>query len=147
MSFMEIAQIIAKKSKDPSTKVGAIIVDDDNRIISTGYNGFISKNNEKYMTFEKPMKYYLTIHAEMNALLFAKQNLKDKIIYITHSPCAECLKHILQCHINIIYYNELYDKLGENNKEAIKLLILSTKAKVININTNTDYLTELGIVN
>lgn len=145
MSFIELAQVIAKKSKDPSTKVGAVIVDYENRILSTGYNGFVSKNNEKYMTFERPMKYHLTIHAEMNALLFAKQDLTGKIMYITHSPCPECLKHILQCRIRTVYYNELYSKFTQEQKTAISLLILSTGANIINMNTKMDYLFDLGI--
>lgn len=145
MSFIEIAQVIAKKSKDPSTQVGAVIVDSEKRIVSTGYNGFVSGNDEKYMTFERPMKYHLTIHAEMNALLFAKQDLGGKIMYITHSPCSECLKHILQTKIRTVFYNELYNKFTENEKLSIKLLILSTGAKIVNINTKADYLTELGI--
>jgi dCMP deaminase len=145
MSFVEIAQVIAKKSKDPSTKVGAVIVDSENRIVSTGYNGFISKNDEEYMTFERPMKYHLTIHAEMNALLFAKQDLTGKIMYVTHSPCSECLKHILQCRIRKVYYGELYSKFEDEHKEAIRLLVLSTGAKIINVNTHVDYLTELGM--
>lgn len=144
MSFIEIARVIAKKSKDPSTKVGAVIVDSENRIVSTGYNGFVSKNDEKYMTFERPMKYHLTIHAEMNALLFAKQDLTGKIMYVTHSPCSECLKHILQCRVRTVFYAELYNA-DDEHKEAIKRLILSTGAKIININTKADYLTDLGI--
>lgn len=142
--FIEIAKLIATKSKDPSTKVGAVIIDSANRIISTGYNGFVSGNNEKYMTFERPMKYHLTIHAEMNALLFAKQDLTDKIMYITHSPCSECLKHILQCHIKEVYYLELYSKFSDEQKEAIKLLILSTDVKISNIYTQNTYLKDLG---
>lgn len=145
MSFIEIAQVIARKSKDPSTKVGSVIVDSENRIVSTGYNGFVSKNNEEYMTFDRPMKYHLTIHAEMNALLFAKQDLTGKIMYVTHSPCSECLKHILQCRIRTVYYAELYPKHTDDQKEAIKCLILSTGAKIINLNTRADYLTDLGI--
>ncbi len=146
MSFIEIAQVIAKKSKDPSTKVGAIIVDPDNRIVSTGYNGFVSKNNEEYMTFERPTKYHLTIHAEMNALLFAKQDLTGKTMYITHSPCSECLKHILQCQIRTVYYAELYSKFTDDDKDAIRRLILSTGAKVVNIGTKVDYISELELV-
>jgi dCMP deaminase len=145
MSFIEIAKVIGTKSKDPSTKVGAVIVDSENRIISTGYNGFISGNNEKLMTFERPMKYHLTIHAEMNALLFAKQDLTNKIMYVTHSPCSECLKHILQSRIRKVYYSELYSKYTFEQKESIKLMILSTDAKILNITTNVDYLEDLGI--
>src|SRR4051812_29563221 len=113
MSFLEIASVIAKKSKDPSTKVGCIIVDPEKRLVSTGYNGFVSGNDETYMTFERPMKYHLTIHAEMNALLFAQQDLSNTVMYITHSPCSECLKHILQCRIRLVYYSELCSKFTD----------------------------------
>lgn len=143
MSFMEIAKVIASKSKDPSTKVGSVIVDSNNRIISTGYNGFVSKNNESLMTFERPLKYHLTIHAEMNALLFAKQDLYNKIIYITHSPCVECLKHILQCGIRTVYYDKLYSQYENVQIDAINRLIKSTGANVININNNKQYIDDL----
>jgi dCMP deaminase len=144
MYFINIAKAISEKSKDPSTKVGAIIIDKDNRIISTGYNGFVSGNNEGYMTFERPMKYHLTIHAEMNALLFAKQDLTDKIMYVTHSPCVDCLKHILQSKIRLVYYDQLYSKYTISEKEAIERLIKSTDANVININTKNNYIYELN---
>ncbi len=143
MSFMEIAKVIASKSKDPSTKVGSVIVDSNDRIISTGYNGFVSKNNESLMTFERPLKYHLTIHAEMNALLFAKQDLYNKIIYITHSPCVECLKHILQCGIRTVYYDKLYSQYENIQIDAINRLIKSTGANVVNINNNKQYIDDL----
>lgn len=138
-NFMDIAKTISQASKDPSTKVGSVIVDSNQRIVSTGYNGFVSGNDENYMTFDKPMKYGLIIHAEMNALLFARQNVTNNTLFTTHSPCSECLKHILQCGIRKIYYDKLY-VLSEEQKESIRLLILSTGASVVNINNNIDYM-------
>src|SRR6478736_6186451 len=94
--FMTIAKSISLMSKDPSTKVGALLINKhDNRIVSTGYNGFIKNCDETLMTFERPMKYALTIHAELNCILFAKIPLDNTILYITHSPCLYCLKHAL----------------------------------------------------
>lgn len=137
-NFMAIAKTISQASKDPSSKVGAIIVDTNQRIVSTGYNGFVSGNNEVYMTFEKPTKYGLIIHAEMNALLFARQDISNNTLYTTHSPCSECLKHILQCGVRQVYYDKLY-VVSDDQKEYIKLLLLSTGASVTNINTNVGY--------
>ncbi len=148
LKYINIAKQIATFSKDPSTKVGAIIVsNNDNRIISTGYNGFIKDCNESLMTFEKPLKYHLTIHAEMNCLLFAKRDLCDTTLYITHSPCENCLKNILQCSIKTIYYDTLYNKYTEIEIKAINLLINSVKdINIVNINNNKTYLQELGLI-
>lgn len=142
---MKIAKVISEYSKDPSTKVGCVIIDENKRIISTGYNGFIAGNDELFMTFERPMKHYLTIHAEMNALLFAKQDLTNKIMYITHSPCSNCLLHIAQSKIKLIYYENLY--IPKINPElcidAINRIIKSTDIRVINYNTNRHYMEEI----
>ena len=145
--FMNIAQAISFKSKDPSTKVGALIVDKDNRIISTGYNGFVAKCDENFMTQNRPMKYQLVVHAELNALLFAHKAVKGFKLYTTHGPCANCLKHILQAGIREIYYKDagiVRDRGTPEEKEAIIRLINSTKAKVINIDTDVEYVIELA---
>ena len=94
--FLAIAEKISEKSKDPSTKVGCVIVTHDNRSVSWGYNGFIAECTESFMTYEKPMKYALTCHAEMNAIIFARQDLEHCKLFTTHSPCEDCLKYILQ---------------------------------------------------
>jgi dCMP deaminase len=140
-SFIEIAKIISIKSKDPNTKVGAIIVKGD-KIISTGRNGTVAGCDETYMTYERPLKYQLVIHAEINALLFAKTDVSGMTIYITLSPCCDCLKAILQSGIRVIYYSQLYDKYELIHKDAIKLLVISTGAKVINTTNNLDIILE-----
>ena len=63
--FMAIAKLSAMRSKDPSTQVGCVLVTADNKPISFGYNGFIAGCDESYMTFEKPYKDMMSIHAEM----------------------------------------------------------------------------------
>jgi len=144
-SFIEIAKIVAMKSKDPSSKVGAVIVNGD-KIIATGRNGFVAHCEEKYMLFEKPLKYHLTIHAEVNAILHAKQDIAGMTMYTTHSPCPNCLKTILQTGIRTVYYDQLYDKFDEIEKEALRRLILSTGAKVMSVNA-INYLEHLQINN
>ncbi|MDR2760786.1 MAG: hypothetical protein LBB09_02980 [Rickettsiales bacterium] len=138
--FMNIAKEVAKKSKDPSTKVGCVMVDKSNRPISFGYNGFIMGCDESLMTHERPFKDMLTIHAEMNALIFAKRDVEGCKMYVTHASCDNCLKHMLQAGIREIIY-EKFDTAGnfmnENRKFVIGRLIKSTGVIYKNINGKT----------
>jgi dCMP deaminase len=128
--FLHIARSVALKSKDPSTQVGAVIVDEDNRVVSTGYNGFISKCNEKDLSWERPMKYHFVIHEEMNAILYARRDLRGCRMYLTHEPCENCLKHALQAGMKVFYYGQPYDKFTEDQRRAIDQLVKATGAYV-----------------
>ena len=109
--FMEVAKLAAKRSRDESTQVGACIVE-NNKIISTGYNGMprtcddcgLPTNREgKWLD----TKYPYVVHAELNAILNApKTDLSNCKIYVTLYPCCECAKAILQSGIKEIYYLE-----------------------------------------
>lgn len=103
--FMDIAELISTWSKDPSTKVGAVIVDKNRRIISTGYNGFaIGVDDCEERLNDRTLKYPLTLHAEENALSFAKQNLEGCILYVYGlTPCAHCASLIIQSGIKEVY--------------------------------------------
>jgi dCMP deaminase len=133
--FLDLAKTVASASKDPSTKVGAVIVDSNNKIVSTGYNGFVQGCDESLMTFDRPMKYKLIIHAEANALLFSKQNLYGCKIYITDAPCEECLKLILQSGIREVYFSNTgpMGRSTEEQKTAVELLTKATGAKITQI--------------
>ena len=102
--FINIAEQVALKSKDPSTKTGTVIVDEQYRPVSFGYNGFVGGCDENKMSQERPLKYHLVLHAEMNAILFAKRDLRGCILYSFYAPCENCLKHILQVGIKKIIY-------------------------------------------
>lgn len=126
--FINIAYSVAEKSKDPSTKVGAVIVDQDNCPVSFGFNGFIAGCDEEYMTFERPMKYLTILHAEINAILFAKGSLKGCKLYSTQAPCENCLKYIFQSRIIEVYYDKdtvVIERSSQQQKEAIARLIMS----------------------
>lgn len=106
--FMGIAKAVAVKSKDPSSKMGCVIVDPNKRVVSLGYNGLIQGADESKMTLsERPMKYYFAIHSEMNALLFAHQDLSGCTIYNMVATCENCLKYCLQAGIKRFVYEEL----------------------------------------
>lgn len=112
--FMSIAILSAKRSKDPSTQVGACIVNANNRIVSVGYNGFPRGCSDDVFPWTKgddvnDSKYLYVTHAELNAILNCRwTNLEDTIIYVTHFPCNECSKAIIQSGIKEVIY--MYDK-------------------------------------
>ena len=113
--FMGVALLAAMRSKDPSTQVGACIVDNENRILSTGYNGFPSGCSDDDFPWEREgdfceTKYPFVVHAELNAILNAHgKNLAGAKIYVALFPCNECAKAIIQCGIKeIIYLSDKY---------------------------------------
>ncbi len=106
--FLKIAETVALKSKDPSSKMGCVIVDNHKRVVSVGYNGMIQGADESKMTLnERPMKYYFAIHSEMNALLYAHRDLTGCTVYNLTATCENCLKHCLQAGIKRFVYKEL----------------------------------------
>lgn len=104
--FLDLATLIGSWSKDNSTKVGAVIVDERNRIVSVGFNGF-PRGIEDIIT-DRDEKLRRTIHAEENALLFANRSVEGCTIYVTHHPCARCTAKLIQVGISkIVYLNQL----------------------------------------
>lgn len=101
--FMELADHISTWSKDRNTKVGTVIVNNEKRIISTGFNGLpIGADDLIESRFEKENKYFYTEHAERNALYSALAigaSTKNAIIYVVLFPCADCARGIIQSGI------------------------------------------------
>ena len=97
LRFLELAKHISTWSKDPSTQVGAVIVDKRNRIISTGYNGFprgVKDTPERLNNRE--VKYSMVVHGEINALLFATQPLEGTTLYLwPFLSCSKCTAIII----------------------------------------------------
>ena len=107
--FLELAKHIAGWSKDPSTKVGCIVVGEDREIRSTGFNGFprgISDDNDRLLDREK--KYPLICHAEENAIMHAARigvSLKGSTAYVTWPPCSRCARSLIQAGIKEVVYS------------------------------------------
>ena len=117
--FMGVALLSAKRSKDPSTQVGACIVK-DNKIVGMGYNGFpkgISDSDFPWQQVGEALdtKYPYVCHAELNAILNSNSNLEGSSIYVTLFPCNECTKAIIQSGIKSIKFIE--DKNFDDVKE------------------------------
>ena len=114
-TFMGIATLIGKRSKDPSTQVGACIVSDDNKILSLGYNGMPNGCSDDEMPWGREgdmldTKYAYVCHAELNAILNnPAHSLKNAKIYVDLFPCNECAKAIVQSGIRkVIYKSDKY---------------------------------------
>ena len=99
--FLNLAKTAASKSKDPSTKVGAVIVAKNNTVVSMGYNGLPRQLQDLPERYEnRELKYRLVIHAELNALIHARRTLNGCTLYTYPLPCCEvCSIHLIQAGI------------------------------------------------
>ena len=110
--FIGIAMLAGLRSKDPNSQVGAVIVTPENRIVGTGYNGFITGIDESRFPWNREgewleTKYPYVVHAEANAILNSTtSDLRGCRIYVTMFPCNECAKQIAQKKITEIVYLE-----------------------------------------
>jgi len=107
-TWMNIARTVAERSYDPRLKVGAIIVSDDNtRLLSLGYNGNYRGGPNTPDSTDPGQSGF--IHAEVNALVKCDYNFnRKKVMYLTHSPCTQCAKLIVNADISIVIYDKEY---------------------------------------
>ena len=103
--FSQMAELVGSWSKDPSTQVGAVITK-GNRIVSVGFNGYPHGISDSADTDDREMKLLKTLHAEENAILFAKRDLADCDIWVTHFPCPNCAAKIIQTGISTVHCPE-----------------------------------------
>ncbi len=141
--FMGVALLAAKRSKDPNTQVGACIVNSDNIIISTGYNGLpygCSDDVFPWVREGEDTKYAYVVHAELNAILNATgKNLRGTRIYVDLFPCNECAKAIIQSGIKEVVY--LYDKYADSMATlASKRMLEASGIKTRQLSTEIDSL-------
>ena len=144
--FMGVALLAAQRSKDPSTQVGACIVDNSKRILSTGYNGFPHGCSDDDFPWNRDdskgeTKYQFVVHAELNAILNASgKNLNGSTVYVALFPCNECAKAIIQSGIaEVVYLSDKYHDTPSTiasrrmlNAAGVKLTQLKpTKAQLV----------------
>ena len=100
--FMDMAILVAQRSKDPSTKVGCVVVSEDKIVVATGYNGLPRGVQDRSERMERPAKYLWTSHAEENAVAQSARvgaKLKGGTAYVTHHPCSRCARSLIQAGI------------------------------------------------
>lgn len=150
--FMGIAVLSSYRSKDPSTQVGACIVNEKNRIMSMGYNGFPAGCDDDEFPWDREgdaynTKYAYVCHAELNAILNSRgANLEGCRIYVALFPCNECAKAIIQSGIKEVVY--LSDKYADSpgvraskrmfNAAGVKLTMLKPKRESITLSLDPD---------
>lgn len=127
--FMAVAELSAQRSKDPSTQVGACIVNVKRRIIGIGYNGFPMGLSDDSAPWSREgefldTKYPYVCHAEMNAITNSsnKSDLEGASIYVSLFPCNECAKLIVQVGIKeVVYLSDKYH--GQDIFKAARLIL------------------------
>ena len=145
--FMGVAILAGMRSKDPSTQVGACIVDNDNKILSQGYNGLPRGCSDDEFPWSREgnmleTKYPYVVHAELTAILNSRgTHLAGSKIYVALFPCNECAKAIIQSGIKEVVY--LSDKYSDTdivkaskrmfNAAGVKMTRLEPKNKRIEI--------------
>ena len=139
--FMGVALLSAQRSKDPSTQVGACIVNPDNKIVGVGYNGFPSGCDDDELPWAREgsyleTKYPYVCHAELNAILNSiSRDLKGCSIYVALFPCNECAKAIIQAGIKeIVYLSDKYD--GTDSVIASKRMLGQAQVKLRQLQLN-----------
>ena len=136
--FMGVSLLAAERSKDPSTQVGACIVSDDNRILSTGYNGFPQGCSDDDFPWNRDQslgetKYNFVVHAELNAILNAGgKSLVGSRIFVSLFPCHECAKAIIQAGVKeVVYLSDKYN--GTESDNASKRMLNAAGVKLTKI--------------
>ena len=129
--FMSVARLAALRSKDPCSKVGACIVNSQNKIVATGYNGMPNGVHDDKVPWGKEGPFYETkyayvVHAELNAIL--NSVLTDQTgcrVYVTLFPCNECAKAIIQSGIRHVIYLSDKHKDKDSTRVSKKMLRLA----------------------
>ena len=142
--FMSIAGVLAERSSCDRAYVGAVMVNNDNRIIATGYNGSVGSKTPQCDDIGHIMRdghCIATLHAEINCIAYCAREgipLKDSKIYVTHFPCLNCTKALIQSGIRAIYYLDDYrvddyalELLHMNHIETIKLNLSDNENQLV----------------
>jgi len=142
--FMGVAKLAARRSKDPSTQVGACVVSPENIIISTGYNGMphgCSDDEFPWGREGEETKYPYVVHAELNAILNANgRDLRGSRVYVALFPCNECAKAIIQSGVKEVIY--LSDKYANTpGTQASKRMLAAAGVKCTQLKAATKTIT------
>lgn len=134
--FMGMAILSSQRSKDPNTKVGACIVDQDHKVVSNGYNGMPTGVDETKISWNRgeglDSKYLYVCHAEFNAILNTRDGaaLKGCTLYVTLFPCNECTKAIIQTGIKeVVYMDNKYADTTGVKASALMLELAGVKVR------------------
>ncbi|MGP1507371.1 MAG: deoxycytidylate deaminase [Sphaerochaeta sp.] len=146
--FMSVAALSSMRSKDPNTQVGACIVNQDRKIVGTGYNGFPTGCSDDLLPWArvgKPLetKYPFVCHAELNAILNSiSRDLRDCTLYVVMFPCNECAKAIIQSGIREVVYR---DNKYPDSDSVVASMMMFKEAGVVMRQINLNKTLEIRI--
>jgi len=130
--FLDLAEQVSVRSPDPNTKHGCVIVDSDKRVISTGYNGPVAGLPNSIVPLTRPEKYDWFMHAEDNAVCFARCDLRGATAYITGEPCAACFRRLLQVGVRRIVYGDRVAKcITDAERAAVLTMAQSLGVEIV----------------
>ena len=148
--FMGLAHLSAMRSKDPSTQVGAVIVDQEHKVVGIGYNGLPIGCSDDEFPWDREggmleTKYAFVVHAELNAILNSTRNLHGCTLYVSLFPCNECAKAIIQSGIRKIVYEDDKYATADNviaskkmlNAAGVELVRLGKRVR-LNVEVSSD---------
>ena len=118
---MAMAFVTSLRSIDPSVKHGCILVGENNRVFSVGYNGPIHGIDDSVVPLERPHRYHWFLHSEENAVIFCTKDLAGATAYVTGRPCSRCTRILIQKGIKRIVYGAAESKCltGETGQEDL----------------------------
>ena len=123
--YIGMAQYVSRKSKDVSTRVGCVLVDQKNRVISLGFNGAPRGVSDEHST--RDAKIAKTIHAEVNAVLFAPRELAGATAYVTHPCCSACAAVLIQKEVCRVVFptptDDFISRWGASYQEALTMFM------------------------
>lgn len=129
---MDLAATVATRSPDPKTQVGAVLVDQTDRVVGTGFNGPPAGFPDSQLDWDKreDSLYHRIVHAEMNAILYSGSRYDERAkLYVTMSPCKDCIKLIAAAGIKTIIYRDRYKDIGTVSDLAREFGITLTEYK------------------
>jgi dCMP deaminase len=123
--FMDMAILVAQRSKDPSTKVGCVVVSEDKIVVATGYNGLPRGVQDRSERMERPAKYLWTSHAEENAVAQSARvgaKLKGGTAFVTHHPCSRCARSLIQAGITAVVVGRGKTSMPDEEFEVARIM-------------------------
>lgn len=136
--FIDLSHYISSYSKDRNKVVGAVIVNEDSRVISTGYNGIAQGlNDDIEERHQKPLKLSYFVHAEANAIYSAARSgikTKGSTMYATFHPCANCANAIIQSGIiKVVCYEPDWNSSWAETAKLAKSMFEEAGVKLVYI--------------
>ncbi len=116
-NYMDMAEVIAERSHDAETKVGAVLINNaSGAILATGYNGFVRGANDSILPTTRPDKYEYILHAEQNLIANSARHgisMANCSLVCTLSPCKLCMRMLLNCGVTKVIAKDLYKDFNE----------------------------------